>query len=33
VLPKHKQVTKINLRSEEFIKTTSNKIRRNMVEV
>ncbi len=33
VLPKHKQVTKINIRSEEFIKTTSNKIRRNMIEV
>lgn len=30
-LPIHKQVTKINLRSEEFIKTTSNKIRRNLV--
>ncbi len=31
-LPKYKQVNRINIRSEEFVKTTSNKIKRNKIE-
>ena len=31
-LPIYKQVAKVKLRKEEFVKTTSNKIRRNKIE-
>ncbi len=31
-LPVYKQVAKVKLRKEEFVKTTSNKIKRNMIE-
>lgn len=31
-LPKYKQITKINIRTEEFVKTTTNKIKRNEIE-